>query len=92
VRPLTVAALAIVSLCHWGAQFVAWAAHPGNRPALNSPAPAMAWSVLSFPLFYVVPDGLTGGSAFPLVLAANSLAWGLAAAFAVHTLTIAARR
>ena len=58
---------------HYTLEFFAWALHPGNL-AIPSSHSALPWSILSFPLFFLV-GGRIATEFFDIELLANSLIW-----------------
>jgi hypothetical protein len=77
-RRRLVLATAVIAVCHWAAQWVAWATHSGQSAISSASGSGILWSLLSFPLFYVFPQALANETAFQAVLAGNSLVWGTA--------------
>jgi predicted anti-sigma-YlaC factor YlaD len=62
-------------LVHYTIEFFAWAQHPGNS-AMSGGIGTVPWSILSFPLFYVVSKKVSTES-FGLMLIANSVFWSV---------------
>jgi len=75
-----------IFLVHSGLQFFAWAAQPGNAVGRGIAAP---WTIVSFPLFWVVPRQWANRW-FELLLVANSLIWAASVTWLI-SLAIARR-
>ena len=69
---------AVTTAIHFVAQFYAWALAPGNTARAETAVP-WAWSVLSFPTFYILPPSKADVMFWQGCLA-NSVLWGLGAA------------
>jgi CHASE2 domain-containing sensor protein len=70
------AILVLVGVVHFVASFFAWALHPGHTA--SGKGSAIGWTILSFPLFYVVPERFLNAD-FEVWLPVNSLLWAVAA-------------